>query len=71
MFGVKAWMKARRSGSGTAHILATRGIAWFVALACIVLIGLEIFRAVTQHSEVIANARKDTANLTSSLTHHA
>jgi diguanylate cyclase (GGDEF)-like protein len=71
MFGVKAWMKATRSGSGTAHILATRGIAWFVALACTVLIGLEIFRAVTQHSEVIANARKEAANLTRSLTHHA
>src|SRR5580692_4928142 len=71
MFGVKAWMKARRSGIGTAHILATRGIAWFVALACTLLVGLEITRVVTQHSEIIANARKDTANLTGSLIQHA
>jgi diguanylate cyclase (GGDEF)-like protein len=71
MFGIKAWMKARRSGSGTAHILATRGIAWFVALACTVLVGLEISRVVTQYTAVIADARKDTANLTSSLIQHA
>ena len=71
MFGVKAWMKARRSGIGNAHILATRGIAWFVALACTLLVGLEVSRIVTQHSEVIADARKDTANLTSSLIQHA
>jgi diguanylate cyclase (GGDEF)-like protein/PAS domain S-box-containing protein len=71
MFSVKAWMKARRSGTGTAHLLATRGIAWFVALACTVLIGLEISRVVAQHSAVIADARKDTANLTGSLIQHA
>jgi diguanylate cyclase (GGDEF)-like protein len=71
MFGVKAWMKAKRSGIGTAHILATRGIAWFVALACTVLVGLEVSRVVTQHSQVIADARKDTANLAGSLIQHA
>ncbi len=71
MFGVKAWMKARRSRIGTAHLLATRGIAWFVALACTFLVGLEVSRVVTQYSEVIANARKDTANLTGSLIQHA
>jgi diguanylate cyclase (GGDEF)-like protein len=71
MFGVKAWMKAKRSGIGTAHLLATRGIAWFVALACTVLVGLEVSRGVTQHSQVIADARKDTANLTGSLIQHA
>jgi diguanylate cyclase (GGDEF)-like protein/PAS domain S-box-containing protein len=71
MFGVKAWMKARRPGSGAAHILATRGIAWFVALACTVLIGLEVSRVITQHSEVLADSRKETANLTSSLLQHA
>ncbi len=63
-------MKARRSGS-SAHILATRGIAWFVALACIVLVGLEFSRIVSDRSEVIAGARKDTANLTSSLLQNA
>ncbi|MGA2054876.1 MAG: EAL domain-containing protein [Bradyrhizobium sp.] len=71
MFGVKAWMKARRSGIGTAHLLATRGIAWFVALACTLMVGLEVTRVITQHSEIIANARKDTANLTGSLIQHA
>jgi diguanylate cyclase (GGDEF)-like protein/PAS domain S-box-containing protein len=71
MFGVKAWMKAKRSGGGTAHLLATWGIAWFVALACTVLIGLEVSRVVVQRSQVIANARLQTANLTRSLTQHA
>jgi diguanylate cyclase (GGDEF)-like protein/PAS domain S-box-containing protein len=71
MFGIKAWMEARRPGSGTAHLLATRGIAWFVALACTVLVGLEVTRVLAQHSEVIADARKDTANLTRSLIQHA
>ena len=71
MFGVKAWMKAKRSGGGTAHLLATWGIAWFVALACTVLIGLEVSRVVAQRSQVIANARLQTANLTRSLTQHA
>src|SRR3569832_112332 len=67
MFGVRARMKA----SGTAHLLATRGIAWFVALACIGLIGLEASRIIDRRSEVIADARKDTSNLTSSLIQHA
>jgi diguanylate cyclase (GGDEF)-like protein len=64
-------MKAKRSGGGTAHLLATWGIAWFVALACTVLIGLEVSRVVAQRSQVIANARLQTANLTRSLTQHA
>jgi diguanylate cyclase (GGDEF)-like protein/PAS domain S-box-containing protein len=71
MFGVKAWMKARLSGSRATHTLATRGIAWFVALACTVLVGLEVSHVVAQHAEVIADARKDTANLTGSLIQHA
>jgi PAS domain S-box-containing protein len=70
MFGVKAWMKAKRSGNGTAQRLATR-VAWFVALACTVLIGLEVSRILTQRSMVIVNARLQTANLTRSLTQHA
>jgi diguanylate cyclase (GGDEF)-like protein/PAS domain S-box-containing protein len=71
MFGVKAWMKAKRSGGGTGHLLATWGIAWFVALACTVLIGLEVSRVFAQRTAVIANARLQTANLTRSLTQHA
>jgi diguanylate cyclase (GGDEF)-like protein len=70
MFGVKAWRKARRSGNGTAQRLATR-VAWFVALACTVLIGLEVSRILTQRSTVLADARLQTANLTRSLTQHA
>ena len=57
--------------SSTAHLLATRGIAWFVALACIIVFGLEISRVIVNRTEVIADARKDTANLTSSLIQHA
>jgi diguanylate cyclase (GGDEF)-like protein/PAS domain S-box-containing protein len=71
MFGVKAWMQARRSGVGTAHILATRGIAWFVALACTALIGLEAFRVIELRSDVMAKGRQDTTNLASSLIQHA
>ena len=67
MFGPKARLKA----SGTAHLLATRGIAWFVALACTIVVGLEVARVASHHSEVIVDARKDTANLTSSLIQHA
>ena len=70
MFGVKAWMNAQRK-KGASHLLATRGIAGFVALACTLLIGLEVSRVVSQYSEVITDARKDTANLTSSLLQHA
>jgi len=70
MFGVRAWMERKRKKGGS-HLLATRGIAWFVALACTVLVGLEVSRVISQYSEVIADARKDTANLTSSLLQHA
>ncbi len=71
MFGVNAWMKARRAESGTTHRLATWGIAGFVALACMALIGLETWRVTAQRAEVLANSRKETANLTSSLIQHA
>jgi diguanylate cyclase (GGDEF)-like protein len=71
MFGVKAWMRARRSGIGTAHVLAPRGIAWLVALACTVLVGLEVSRVLERRSEVLAGGWQDTANLTSSLIQHA
>jgi diguanylate cyclase (GGDEF)-like protein/PAS domain S-box-containing protein len=71
MFGVRTWIKAKHSGSGTAHLLVTYGIAGFVALACTVLIGLEVSRVVTQRSAVIADARKETTNLTRSLIQHA
>jgi diguanylate cyclase (GGDEF)-like protein/PAS domain S-box-containing protein len=71
MFGVKAWMKARRSGSSAVHLLATWGIASFVALACALLVGLEVSHVISQRSEVIDNTRLQTANLTSSLIQHA
>jgi len=35
------------------------------------VVGLEVSRVVSHRSEVIADARKDTANLTSSLIQHA
>ena len=71
MFGVKAWMRARRAGRSTAHVLATWGVAWFVALACTVLIGLEAYRVTARRSMIIADERKATANLASSLIQHA
>ncbi|HZR75202.1 bifunctional diguanylate cyclase/phosphodiesterase [Bradyrhizobium sp.] len=71
MFGVKAWIRARRSGIGTAHVLAPRGIACFVALACTVLVGLEISHVIAQRSQVVSDARQDTANLAGSLIQHA
>jgi diguanylate cyclase (GGDEF)-like protein/PAS domain S-box-containing protein len=66
MFGFKA-----PKSSGTAHLMATRGIAWFVALACTIVVGLEISRVISNRSEVFADARKDTTNLTRSLIQHA
>ncbi len=66
--------KSVKSGSvkkGSTHILATWGIVGFVAAACAVLIGLETFRILGQRSDVLADSRKDTANLTASLIQHA
>jgi diguanylate cyclase (GGDEF)-like protein len=71
MFGMNARKKARLAKSGASHLLATWGIAGFVALACTAVIGLETSRTITQRSEILADSRKDTANLTSSLIQHA
>jgi len=71
MLGPKAPETVRRFENGSTHILATWGIVAFIALACAVLIGLEFSRIITQRSEVLADSRKDTANLTSSLIQHA
>jgi diguanylate cyclase (GGDEF)-like protein/PAS domain S-box-containing protein len=70
MFWMNTSMKARSAQSAN-HRLATWGIAGFVALACAAVIGLEGSRIVTQRADVIADARLDTANLTSSLIQHA
>jgi diguanylate cyclase (GGDEF)-like protein/PAS domain S-box-containing protein len=70
MFWMNTSMKARSAKSAN-HRLATWGIAGFVALACAAVIGLEGSRIVTQRADVIADARLDTANLTSSLIQHA
>jgi diguanylate cyclase (GGDEF)-like protein/PAS domain S-box-containing protein len=71
MFGMSAWVKGRRAESGASHLLATWGIAGFVALACTAVIGLETSRIIAQRSEVLADSRKDTNNLTSSLIQQA
>jgi diguanylate cyclase (GGDEF)-like protein/PAS domain S-box-containing protein len=71
MFGPKTPAKGRRFENGSTHILATWGIVGFIAAACAVLIGLETSRIISQRSEVLADSRKDTANLTSSLIQHA
>jgi diguanylate cyclase (GGDEF)-like protein/PAS domain S-box-containing protein len=64
-------MKWGKAEGGATHLLATWGIAGFVAFACIALIGLETSRVVKQRSEVVAGARVDTANLTRSLIQQA
>jgi diguanylate cyclase (GGDEF)-like protein/PAS domain S-box-containing protein len=64
-------VKNERVERGSTHILATWGIAGFIAIACTVLIGLEASHIITQRSEILADSRKDTANLTSSLIQHA
>jgi diguanylate cyclase (GGDEF)-like protein/PAS domain S-box-containing protein len=71
MFGLSTRMKWRGAEGGATHLLATWGLAGFVALACIGLMGLEVSRIINQRSAVIADSRTDTANLTSSLIQHA
>ena len=71
MFVSKTPAKSRRLESGSTHILATWGIVGFIAAACAVLIGLETSRIISQRSEALADSRKDTANLTSSLIQQA
>ena len=64
-------VKNERLEHGSTHILATWGIAGFIAIACAVLIGLATSHIINQRSEILADSRKDTANLTSSLIQHA
>jgi diguanylate cyclase (GGDEF)-like protein/PAS domain S-box-containing protein len=71
MFEPKKPVAGRRFENGSTHILATWGIVGFIAAACAVLIGFETSRVIGQRSEVLADSRKDTANLTSSLIQHA
>ena len=71
MFGTNAPLKRRRLENGSTHILATWGIVGFVVAACAVLIGLETSRVIDHRAEVLADSRKETANLTSSLIQHA
>ena len=67
MFGPTTPIKSGRVEDGSNHILATWGIAGFIAAACALLIGLEISYIVSQRSAALEGGRKDTANLTSSL----
>ena len=71
MFGLKTPVKGGRREGGSTHILATWGIAGFICAACAVLIGMEISHILRQRSAVLAESRKETANLTSSLIQHA
>ena len=64
--------KAKRGATRrSSHILATWGIAGFIGAICAVLIGLEISNIIDQRSASLAEGRKETANLTSSLIQHA
>ena len=56
---------------GSTRILATWGIAGFIAAACAVLIGFEISHILHQRAEILADSRKETTNLTGSLLQHA
>ena len=56
---------------GSTRILATWGIAGFIAAACAVLIGLETSHILNQRSDILADSRKDQTNLTGSLIQHA
>jgi diguanylate cyclase (GGDEF)-like protein len=67
MFRRNTPAKSGRAEDGSTHILATWGIAGFIAAACALLIGLEISYIVSQRSAVLEDGRKDTANLSSSL----
>ncbi|WP_213740739.1 EAL domain-containing protein [Bradyrhizobium sp. dw_411] len=64
-------VKNERVEHGSTRILATWGIAGFIAIACAVLIGLAASHIISQRSDILADSRKDTANLTSSLIQHA
>ena len=64
-------VKNERVEHGSTHILATWGIAGFIAIACAVLIGLATSHIISQRSEIMADSRKDTANLASTLVQHA
>jgi diguanylate cyclase (GGDEF)-like protein/PAS domain S-box-containing protein len=64
-------VKNGRAEYGQTHILATWGIAGFIAIACAVLIGLATSHIINQRSDVLARSRKNTANLASSLIQHA
>ena len=71
MFAPKTPSKRVKFENSSTQFIATWGILGFVTAACAVLIGFETLRVVNQRSELLADARKDTANLTSSLIQHA
>jgi hypothetical protein len=71
MFGSKTPVRSGSVENGASHILATWGIVGFIAVACVVLIGLEATRILSQRSDVLADSQKDTANLAASLIQHA
>jgi diguanylate cyclase (GGDEF)-like protein/PAS domain S-box-containing protein len=71
MYGLKTPVKREGFERGSSHVLATWGIVGFIGAACAVLIGLETSHILSQRSDVLADSRKDTTNLTGSLIQHA
>ncbi len=71
MFSLKRPGKSGKGAGGSNHLLATWGIAGFIGAACAVLVGMEASHILHQRSAVLAESRKETANLTSSLLQHA
>lgn len=56
---------------GPGSVSISRLVAGFVCVICASLIGLQIASIVGERSKVLSDAKKDTANLTSSLVQHA
>jgi diguanylate cyclase (GGDEF)-like protein len=71
MFGPNSPIKSGTPAGGSTHILATWGITGFIAVACALLIGLETSYVLNQRSDILADDRKDSTNLTGSLIQHA
>jgi diguanylate cyclase (GGDEF)-like protein len=63
--------KDRRSEHHSARIAAGLAIAALIGFACVAMFALETSNIVNRRSEILADGRKDTANLAGSLIQHA
>jgi len=63
--------KDRRAEQPLARISATWAIAALIVLACVAMFALETSDIINRRNEILAEGRKDTANLAGSLIQHA